>query len=54
MSVKTGEVVRLQRPSAYWMGRAVRHRRAGNRRRAAALLRHAVALSPSDGSLRMA
>lgn len=53
MSIKTGEVVKLQRPSAYWMGRAARHRRQGNRRRAAALLRHAVSLSPTDSDLRM-
>ncbi len=54
MNGKAGEVIKLQRNSAYWAGRALRHRREGDRRRAAALLRHAVALSPSDGSLRMA
>jgi tetratricopeptide (TPR) repeat protein len=51
---KAGEVIKLQRTSAYWAGRALRHRREGDRRRAAALLRHAVALSPADGGLRMA
>lgn len=54
MSVRTGEVVKLQRSSAYWVARADRHRRQGNRRRAAALLRHAVALSPQDDDLRVA
>ena len=53
MSDRPGEVIRFQRPSAYWMGRAARHRREGNRRRAAALLRHAVALSPTDSDLRL-
>jgi tetratricopeptide (TPR) repeat protein len=54
MSVIAGEIVKLQRPSAYWLERANRHRRQGNRRRAAALLRHAVSLSPADGELRVA
>ncbi len=54
MSVKAGEVVKLQRSSAYWLERANRHRRQGNRRRAAALLRHAVSLSPADSELRVA
>lgn len=53
MNGKAGDVIKLQRPSAYWAGRALRHRREGDRRRAAALLRHAVAMSPADGSLRM-
>ena len=53
MSEKIGEVFKLQRPSAYWVGRAARHRREGNRRRAAALLRHAVALAPADSDLRL-
>jgi len=53
MNDTIGEVVKLQRPSAYWVGRAARHRREGNRLRAAALLRHAVALSPTDSDLRM-
>ena len=52
MSVKTGEILKLQRSSSYWVGRAARHRREGNRRRAAALLRHALALSPEDVALR--
>jgi tetratricopeptide (TPR) repeat protein len=54
MSVRTGEIVKLQRSSAYWLGRADRHRRQGNRRRAAALLRHAVSLAPEDSDLRIA
>jgi len=54
MSERAGEIVKLQRSSAYWVGRANRHRRQGNRRRAAALLRHAVALSPEDSDLRIA
>ncbi len=54
MSERTGEIVKLQRSSAYWVGRADRHRRQGNRRRAAALLRHAVSLAPRDGELRVA
>jgi tetratricopeptide (TPR) repeat protein len=54
MSERTGEIVKLQRSSAYWVGRADRHRRQGNRRRAAALLRHAVSLAPEDGELRVA
>ncbi|MCE5343135.1 MAG: tetratricopeptide repeat protein [Eubacteriales bacterium] len=54
MSLKSGEIVKLQRSSAYWMGRADRHRRQGNHRRAAALLRHAVTLSPADSDLRVA
>ena len=54
MHETTGEVIRLQRSSAYWAGRAARHRREGNRRRAAALLRYAVRQSPADGELRMA
>jgi tetratricopeptide (TPR) repeat protein len=54
MSLKSGEIVKLQRSSTYWMGRADRHRRQGNRRSAAALLRHAVTLSPADSDLRVA
>ncbi len=54
MHETTGEIIRLQRSSAYWAGRAARHRREGNRRRAAALLRYAVRQSPADGELRMA
>lgn len=53
MNGKAGEVIKLQRPSDYWVRRAARHRRQGNRERAAALLRHAVTLSPGDGELRM-
>ncbi|MDD3212803.1 MAG: tetratricopeptide repeat protein [Eubacteriales bacterium] len=53
MSIKAGEIVKLQRSPAYWVGRADRHRRQGNRRRAAALLRHALTLSPADSELRM-
>ena len=53
MNARVGEIVKLQRSSAYWVSRASRHRREGNRRRAAALLRHALTLSPADGDLRM-
>ena len=53
MNGKPGDIVKLQRSTAYWVGRASRHRREGNRRRAAALLRHAVSLSPADNDLRM-
>lgn len=53
MTGKTGEIVNLQRSSAYWLGRAARHRRAGDRRRAAALLRHAMTIAPLDGDLRV-
>jgi tetratricopeptide (TPR) repeat protein len=54
MSEKVGDIVKLQRSSAYWVDRANRHRRTGNTRRAAALLRHAVSLSPGDSDLRVA
>lgn len=53
MNAKTGEIVGLERSAAYWVARAARHRRLGDRRRAAALLRHALALSPADGDLRL-
>lgn len=53
MNGKTAEIFRLQRSSTYWAGRAQRHLRAGNRRRAAALLRHALTLAPQDSALRM-
>ena len=53
MNGNAGEIIKLQRPSAYWVRRASRHRREGNRKRAAALLRHALAQSPADGDLRL-
>lgn len=53
MNAKTGEIVGLERSAEYWMARAARHRRLGDRRRAAALLRHALAIAPADGELRM-
>lgn len=52
MTLRNGEIIKLQRSSAYWVGRAARHRREGDRRRAAALLRHAVSLAPADSDLR--
>ena len=52
MNGKTAEIFRLQRSSTYWAGRAQRHLRAGNRRRAAALLRHALTLAPQDSAKR--
>ncbi len=53
MNGKAGDIIKLQRSSAYWIGRATRQRKAGNRRRAAALLRHALVLTPQDAQLRM-
>lgn len=53
MSSQHGHVYQLQRSTEYWLGRAARHRRQGNRRRAAALLRHALSLSPDDEDLRL-
>ncbi len=50
--VEQGQVVPLPRSAAYWSGRADQHLRRGNRRKAAALLRHAVSLSPENGDLR--
>ncbi len=53
MNGKPGDIIKLQRTSDYWVGRASRRRREGDHRRTAALLRHAVTLAPTDGTLRM-
>ena len=48
-----GQIIPLSKPPQYWLRRAEQHRRHGEHRRAAALLRHAVALDPASGDLRM-
>lgn len=53
MNARTGEIVRLERSADYWVARAARHSRQGDRKRAAALLRHALSLAPADGELRI-
>lgn len=42
----------LSMPSDYWLTRATRHKRRGDNRTAAALIRHALTLSPKDIDLR--
>ena len=49
----SGQVVSLERSPQYWRRRAQQHRKRGEHSRAAALLRHAVALEPSSGDLRV-
>ena len=49
---KCAPVQSICRASSYWLNRADYYRRLGQNRRAAALLRHAVTLSPDDGDLR--
>lgn len=51
--VDAGQVVSLVKSPQYWLRRAEQHRKRGEHYRAAALLRHAVALDPASGDLRM-
>ncbi len=49
----SGRVVSFEKPPHYWLRRAQQHRKRGEHRHAATLLRRAVALDPSSGQLRL-
>jgi len=48
-----GQVISFPKSPGYWRRRAEQHRKRGEHHRAVALLRHAVALDPASGDLRM-
>lgn len=49
----TGKIVSLERSPAYWLRRAEGYHRRGDHRREAALLRHAAAMEPTSGEVRL-
>ena len=52
-SASPGQVLSFEKPSQYWLRRALHHRKQGQHQHAAALLRHAVAQEPLSGALRL-